>query len=249
MVLVLGVLLFLLCAPSRRAGKCELTEPKPWKTPQAAFAQLDRIPDMDTVARVVEEIPAREVEEVLTSTLQRLLRNPPVERWVMQQRYLIAMDGTLKGRGMVRHAEEMLEKSSPTGTSGFPVYGVEAVLVEPQGLAIGFLTEFCENPLDRAEDTKHDSEWKALKRLAKRLKTRFRKRPIAILADGWYPNGPWFARLRAYRGDFMIVLPDGHWPAWQDDARRQHRLEPQNTLEHQPRFRMSNYGRRSIFLD
>jgi len=105
-VLVFGVLLFLLRCPSRRAGNRELTEPKLWTTLQAAFPQLDSIPHMDTVARVLEEIPASEVEEVLTSTLKRLLRNRRLERWMVQQRYLVAVDGTLKWSGIVGHTEE-----------------------------------------------------------------------------------------------------------------------------------------------
>jgi len=118
-VLVFGVWVVSLRYPSQRAGTREFTEPKRWTTLQAAFPQLDSISHMDTIARVLEEIPASEVEEVLTSTLKRWRRNRRLERWMVQQRYLVAVGGTLKWRGIVRHAEEMLEKRPRTGTRAF----------------------------------------------------------------------------------------------------------------------------------
>ena len=229
-VLVFGVLLFLTQCTSRREGNRQLTEPKSWTTLQAAFPQLDSVPHMDTVANVLEQIPPSEVEAVLTDTIKRLLRNRRLKNWMVQQRYLIAIDGTLKWSGVEQHAEEMLEKHSANGATIYQVYGVEAVLVGPQGIAIPFLTEFCANSEERTEETKQDSELKAFRRLAKRLRALFPKLPLTILADGLYPNGPLFALLRAYRWDFMIVLQAGNLPTWQDDARRMHKLERHNTV-------------------
>jgi len=112
------------------------------------------------------------------------LRNRRLERWMVQQRYLIAIDGTLKWSGIVQHAEEMLQKHSTNGPTIYQVYGVEAVLVGPQGIAVPFLTEFCASSEEPTEETQQDSELKAFRRLAKRLKELFPKLPLAILADG-----------------------------------------------------------------
>ncbi len=185
---------------------------------------------MDTVANVLEKIPPGEVEAVLTDTIKDLLHNRRLERWMVQQRYLIAIDGTLKWSGIVQHAQEMLQKHEANGNTIYQVYGVEAVLVGPQGIAIPLLTEFCANSEDPTEETQQDSELKSFRRLAKRLRELFPKLPLTILADGLFPNGPLFALLREYRWDFMIVLKSGNLPTWQHDARRMHKLERHNTV-------------------
>ncbi len=103
---------------------------------------------------------------------------------MVQHRYLIAIDGTLKWSGIVQHAEEMLQKHEANGTTIYQVYGVEAVLVGPQGIAIPFPTEFCANSEEPTEETKQDSELKAFRRVAKRLKALFPKLRLTLLADG-----------------------------------------------------------------
>jgi len=139
---------------------------------------------MDTVANVLEKILRSEVEAVLTGTMKRLLRNRRLEGRMVQQRYLIAIDGTLKWSGIVQHAEEMLQKHSANGPTIYQVYGVEAVLVGPQGIAIPLLTEFCANSEEPTEETQQDSELKAFRRWAKRMKALFPKLRLILLADG-----------------------------------------------------------------
>ncbi len=109
------------------------------------------------MAGLLEQIPTSEVEAVLTDTMKRLLRNRRFANWMVQHRYLIAIDGTLKWSGIVQHAEEMLQKHEANGTTIYQGYGVEAVLVGPQGITVPFLTEFCANSEAPAEKTKQDS--------------------------------------------------------------------------------------------
>ena len=157
-MLVVGVLLFLTQGTSRREGNRPLTEPKSWTTLPAAFPQSNTVPHRDTVANVLEKIPSGEVETVLTDTMKDLLPNRRLERWRVQQRSLIAIDGTLKWCGIVPHAPEMLQKHSTNGPTIYPGYGVEAVLVGPQGMAIPLLTELCANSEEPTEETQQDSE-------------------------------------------------------------------------------------------
>ena len=183
-MLVFGVLLFLTQGTSRREGNRPLTEPKSWTTLPAAFPQSNTVPHRDTVANVLEKIPPGEVETVLTDTMKDLLPNRRLERWRVQQRSLIAIDGTLKWRGIVPHAQQMLQKHSVNGPTIYPGYGVEAVWVGPQGIAIPLLTELGANSEEPTEETQQASERKAFRRLAKRLSERFPKLPLTLLADG-----------------------------------------------------------------
>jgi hypothetical protein len=50
---------------------------------------------------------------------------------MVQQRYLIAIDGPLKWSGIVQHAQEMLQTHEPNGTTIYQGIGVEAVLWAP----------------------------------------------------------------------------------------------------------------------
>jgi len=130
----------------------------------------------------------------------------------------------------VHHAQEMLQKHSAHGPTIYPGYGVEAVWVGPQGIAISLLTALGANSEEPTEQTQRASELKAFRRLAKRLSEWFPKLPLILLADGLFPNGPLFALLRACRWDFTIVLKAGNLPTWQDDARRRHKLVPRNAV-------------------
>ena len=184
-VLVYGVMLFLWQCASRRAGNRELTQPAVWETLQAAFPALETIPHMDTVARVLERLPAEHLESILLDTVKRLLRNRRLASWMVQQHYLVAVDGTLKWSAAYPWASEALTKQMKSGDPVYQAYVVEAVLVCPQGIAIPLMAEFCENAVDAAPATKQDSELKAFYRLARRLKAAFPRLKLAILAPQW----------------------------------------------------------------
>ena len=231
-LLVYGTFLFLWQCASRREGNRELTQPSVVEALQAAFPQLAAIPHMDTVARVLEALPADELEATLLGTMQRLLRNRKFAHWMVEHHYLVAIDGTLKWTANYRWAEEALEKHHGTGDGAYQAYVLEAVLVGPQGIAIPLLAEFCENPADAPEESKQDSELKAFYRLARRLKAAFPRLPMTILLDGLYPNGPLFRFLRDRRWDFMIVLKEGNLPKLQAMARKLWALTPHQRQTH-----------------
>ncbi len=86
---------------------------------------------MDTVAHGLEPIPPGAVESILTGTIKRLVHHRRLERWMVQQRYLIAIDGPLKWSGVEQHAQEMLQTHEPNGTTIYQGIGVEAVLWAP----------------------------------------------------------------------------------------------------------------------
>ena len=71
------------------------------------------------------------------------------------------------------------------------------------------MTEFIENPEDLAEGDKQDCEFKAFKRLAKRLKQRFPRLPICLLLDGLFANGPSMTICEDKNWKYITVLKDG----------------------------------------
>ena len=202
-----------------------MTQPGVWETLQAAFPELATIPHMDTVARVIAEIPPETFETVIVTTIRRLLKNGNLQPWMVLNHYLVAVDGAVKWGAPYPWAEEALKKETKAGT-WYQAYVVEVVLVCPGGVTLPLLAEFCTNPVDAAPATQPDSELKAFYRVAKRLNEAFRRWPLVLLMDGLYPNGPWFEYLNQRGWPFMIVLKVGNLSAWHKDAAKLHRLVP-----------------------
>ena len=141
-VLVYGVFLFLWHCASCREGNRELTQPSVVAALRAAFPQLATVPHMDTVARVLEAVPAHELEATLLGRIQRFPRHRKFAHWMVQHHYLVAIDGILKWTAKYRWAAEALEKSHGTGDGASQAHVLGAVLVRPQGITVPMLAEF-----------------------------------------------------------------------------------------------------------
>jgi hypothetical protein len=98
-------------------------------------------------------------------------------------------------------------------------------------MVLPVLTEILENKDWIEGETKQDSERKAFKRLAPKLKKIFGKGKVTILGDGLYSCGPVIKICRGYNWDFMLVLKeDGSKSIWRE-ATGLMRLEPDNRYE------------------
>jgi len=205
-LLFYGLLLFLFRFVSRREANRELTGPAIFKIVHSLFPEVNSIPHMDTLARVLEKISVEEIEQIIGETVKKLIHNKKFQRMVADGSYVIAVDGTQKWATDWEFSPEALHKTYG-GKTKYQVYVLEAALVGPKGVAIPLMSEFCENPPDAGEQTKQDCEIKAFYRLAQRLKSLFPKQHLMITADGLYPTGPVMGLCRNNHWDFMIVLP------------------------------------------
>lgn len=143
---------------------------------------------MDTLARLLERIPADKIEDILRTTVRKLLRKKKLQVLLVEKRYVVAADGTQKFTRTVPFAPEALHRKSGDDKVNYLVYLLEAALVGPQGIVIPPLAEFCENQADQDQE-KQGCGLKAFRRLAPRLKELMGKLPPLIVADGLYPNG------------------------------------------------------------
>ncbi|MBC7342452.1 MAG: transposase family protein [Clostridia bacterium] len=232
-LMVFGLLLFVFQYSSRREANRELSHPGVLETLRSVFPEVDSTPHLDTLARLLEKIPAEQIENILRITVRKLLRNKKLQALLVEKRYVVAIDGTQKFTRTVPFAPEALHRKSENY-----VYLLEAVLVGPQGIVIPLLAEFCENDQDR---DKQDCELKAFRRLAARLKELMGKLPLLIVADGLYPNGPVMQICRQNNWDFMIVLPSNCLKSVWEDAFGIHKLEPEQTRTHQWGDRTQNF--------
>ena len=94
------------------------------------------------------------------------------------------------------------------------------------GRVIPLLSEVLSDTEGEQPKDKQDCEQKAFHRLAQRLKQCFSHRPILLLLDGLYPNGPIIQRCRQNNWDFMIVLQDRSLPTLREEINGLDKLQP-----------------------
>jgi len=211
-VLLYGLLAFVFQLASRREANRTLSRPAFLQTLHRLFPELESLPHADTLHRLLERIEVSELEMAHVGVVRRLIRNKKFQRFLINRCYPIAIDGTQKlvreGRWYAEGEwlERVLETSEGEKVQQY-VYVLEANLVFHTGLSLPLLSEFLSYDEGDLTD-KQDSELKAFKRLAARLKGYFPRLPIVVLLDGLYPNGPLMEQCQGYDWEYMIVFPD-----------------------------------------
>jgi hypothetical protein len=162
-----------------------------------------------------------------------LIKKKKFRRYLVNNCYSIAIDGTQKFTCNVLWSEECLEREVKSGDDTqmqYYVYVLEANLSFPNGMSIPLMTEFLSYTKGDTDTKKQDCETKGFKRLAERLKAEFPRLPIMVLLDGLYPNGPIVELCRKNHWDFMIVLQDKSLPSVWQEYEVLKELEPENYL-------------------
>ena len=224
-LMLYGILSFVFQMASRREANREMTLPMFQENLRLLFPELESLPHQDTLNRLLSRIDVSNIEETLVELIQRFIRKKKFCRYLVSDRYPIAVDGTQK---MVRDwcwEEDCLERQVqcklPDGTLStrpqYYVYVLEASLAFANGMTIPLMSEFLSYTQGDQETSKQDCERKAFERLARRIKERFPRLRIQVFLDGLYPNGPIMEICRRYGWQYMIVLQDGNLPSvWEE---------------------------------
>ena len=219
-LLLYGLLTFVFQFTSRREVNREISRPVFWSALTGLFPELESMPHADTLARVLERIEPVEIERAHINLLKRYIRNKKFRKYLIENRYPLAIDGTQKlVRDGTLWSDEWLArhvgKEDENGEKAVQryVYVLEASLVFHNGMNIPVLTEFLLYEEDDSlgvdnDKTKQDCELKAFKRMVKKLKSYFPSLNFMILIDGLYANGPAMDLCRDYGWQYMIVLKD-----------------------------------------
>ena len=239
-LLLYGILAFVFQMTSRREANREMTMPQFQENLKLLFPELDSVPHQDTLNRLLARIPVDQIQDALIELIRHFIRNKKFSRYLVSNRYLIAMDGTQKMARTLFWTEPCLEREvrhkekdgTTTTRTQYYVYVLEADLVFPNGMTIPLMTEFLSLTEGDQASSKQDCETKAFHRLAERIKEKFPRLPILLLLDGLYPNGPVLERCRDYGWQFMIVLQNDSLPSVWEEFRGFGKLEKQNTFAH-----------------
>ena len=231
-VLILyGMLAFVFQMSSLRETDREMTRPEFMRNLQFLFPELEGLPHHDSLTRLLSKIDVMELEQLQLDLVRDLIRKKKLRRYLINNCYPIAMDGTQKIKRSHLWAEECLDRTKE-GETQYYVYVLEAVLAFPGGMMIPFMSEFLDyNKGDSGKD-KQDSEQGGFHRLALRLKEAFPALPIMLLLDGLYANGPVMKRCRDYNWEYMIVLQDKQLPSVREEFEGIIQLEPNNRKKH-----------------
>jgi len=206
-LLLYGILIFVLQMSSRRQANQEMSKPIFLKNLQEMFPELKTLPHHDTLNRFLKEIDVDQIEKIHVELLQELIRKKKFKNYLLNNRYLIAIDGTQKQNRDYCWSDEVLRKKRGDDHQYY-VYVLEATLVLSNGFSLPLISEFLDNEGYKEAKTKQDCELKAFYRLAKKLKNYFPRLPITVLLDGLYANGPVMTLCRRMNWQYMIVLKD-----------------------------------------
>jgi hypothetical protein len=222
-----GVTLFLFQLKARRQiGLLLRNGPSVCKF-QALFG-VDRFPHGDTLDATFSNLEAEQIQMVVSGMTETLIRKKVLYSYRLFGIYfIVAIDGTGTISFGHRHCPYCLTRTR-NGKTLYSHPVLEAKLVTSNGFAFSLMTEFIENPADKA--TKQDCEVKAFYRLAVRLKTRFPRLPILLSMDGLFAGGPTFDLCRRYGWKFMIVLTDDDLPSVNEEFDALSKLQPENQL-------------------
>jgi hypothetical protein len=194
---------------------------------QALFG-VESFPHGDTLEATFSSLEIEQIQTVVTGMTETLIRKKVLYSYRLLGIYfIVAIDGTGTISYSRRHCPHCLTRTRNGKTLYYhPV--LEAKLITSNGFAFSLMTEFIENPGDKA--TKQDCELKAFYRLAKRLKTRCPRLPILLSMDGLFAGGPTFDLCRRYGWKFMIVLKDDDLSSVNEEFDALSKLQLENRL-------------------
>ena len=226
-LLFVGVLLFLLRLGSRRQIALQLRSERS-AAKMAALFGVKAVPHGDTLNATFSRLVVEQLQEVVCSVIEWLIRSKLLYPYRLLQRYfLVAIDGTGTLSFDERHCPHCLTRKCGSKTLYYhPV--LEAKLVTANGFAFSLMTEFIENPEEFVQ--KQDCERKAFARLARRIKRRFPRLPIVVLLDGLYADGPVFGLCEQLGWKYIIVLKDKDLPSVHTEFEALLSLCPENRL-------------------
>lgn len=175
------------------------------------------IPDLDTSNKLLLELEPTELEEIKRRMIQMLLRTKVLDKYKLFGRYhLVGIDATGMQSFNYEPYPECPFKTSKNGKKTWTAYVLEAKILCANGFSFSVATEWVKNPTDH-EYEKQDCELKAFIRLSEKIHHMYPRLPIAIVADGLYPNDNVFKICTLNLWGFILTFKDGNLPSvWEE---------------------------------
>jgi hypothetical protein len=234
-LMLYGILMFVFQMSSCREANREMSRPLFWQNLQFFFPELESSPHHDTIKRLLAVIDINQIEQLHLELIRQLIRKKKFRRYLINECYPIAIDGTGKFKRDWLWDEECLQRTvkKEDGTYiQYHVYVLEANLAFRDGMTIPLMSEILSYTQGDTGNDKQDCELKAFYRLARRLKSAFPALKIMVLIDGLYANGPVVEVCRQNKWQFMIVLKKEALPSVMSEFEALAALEIKNRYRH-----------------
>ena len=232
-----GIMLFVFKEGSRNAFDNDRKEDLFRENYEKAFNM--RLPSTDAVEDLFRVLDEQELEGLKALIVKELIERKVFHKFrFMGNRYLIAVDATGATTYDKDPDGECTSKTSKNGVTTYFHNVLEAKLVTSNDMAISIATEWVRNTPGK-EYEKQDSELKAFKRLAVKLKKMFPRLPIVILADGLYANQTFFKICKDNGWEFIVTFKDGNLPSVHEEID----LLPESAKHTGERFLAKKEGR------
>jgi hypothetical protein len=217
-LIMAGLAMFLFKKGSRNAMNNERDEPQFRQNYARLFKT--RLPHMDIVEDVMRVLDDEHLECLKTELVKGLLAKKRFRRHrVLGHSYLVVIDGTHVMDVPKGHCAHCLHQTFKNGKVRYFHNVLEAKLVGDNGFCLSLATEWIENA---EEYEKQDCELKAFARLAEKLKRRYPRLSICIVADGLYPNQTFFRICQEHGWSWIVTFKAGNLPAiWKRVVHRQ----------------------------
>jgi hypothetical protein len=238
-LLLYGLLMFVFQFTSRREVNREMTRPQFEANLRLLFPELEQLPHADTLFRLLRDIEVENIEQAHIDLIRKLIRQKKFRRYLINNCYPIAIDGSQKLSRDTLWDDNLLERTHGKGENShteYYVYVLEASLAFHNGMVIPLLSEFLEYGKGDTGNSKQDCEQRAFHRLSARINELFPRLPIILLLDGLYANGPIMQRCRQFNWQFMIVLKSGGLPSVWQEFESLKPLQPKNRHDRRQRF-------------
>lgn len=230
-LMIYGILTFVFQMSSCREANKEMSRPMFWENLRYFFPELETLPHHDTLKRLLSKIDINQIEKLHLDLVRNLIRKKKFRRYLINNCYPIAIDGTGKFKRDWLWDADCLERNikKNDGTKKqYHVYILEANLAFCNGMSIPLMSEILSYTEGDTANDKQDCELKAFYRLASRLKAAFPALKIMVLLDGLYAKGPVAELCRINKWQFMIVLKDDALPSVMNEFETLASLETKN---------------------
>lgn len=179
-----------------------------------------KLPHMDTVDTVLAALTPDHLERLSVTLMQVILAKKTLRAFRLQDTwYRVVIDGTQVMTVPEGHCLTCLHRTPKNGKTHYFHNVVAAKLVCPNGFCLPLASVWLEN---QKEYDKQDCELKGWRRLARTLKQYYPRLPMCIVADGLYPNAPFFQLCRKNGWQWLVTLKDGNLPSvWSQVLLRQ----------------------------
>lgn len=182
------------------------------------------LPHHVTENEYLERLNPNELQETIQDMVYDLIRRKSFNEAKFMSKWIVIIDGTQLYSGDIKINDKCLERHYNRGTEqetvNYHIDVLEAKIYFGSRLVCSICSEFIENNGEDAENYKNmseelrkqDSELKAFKRLAEKLKKTFPRLPILLLMDSLYAAKPVMDICKRYEWDYIIRFKDGSIP-------------------------------------